>query len=308
MGAALGTIFFFAILQLVTVFIIFRRKNSAMQNVAIALTSPNPKGLIVFSFSEIKSLTEDLKNQIGQNMFKGVLLNNHLVAVKDLDASIEERKFRSAVLKLGNIHHKNLMKLEGYCCEFSHRFLVYDYAKNGSLDNYMEDSTLCKRLTWRKRVEICSSVAKAICYLHTGCREFLSHGNIKCENVMFDENSVAKVSEYGFSIVDGKAAYCGFSAEKDVRDFGKLVLTLLLGCQNDEQLGEWAYTEWMEGRKTNLVDKRLDGVINSEELERLLRVSFWCLQMDERRRPSMEEVVRVLDGTLNVDPPPPPFV
>ncbi|KAG4396232.1 hypothetical protein GLYMA_19G141367v4 [Glycine max] len=210
-------------------------------------------------------------------------------------------------MKLGNIHHKNLVKLEGCCCEFNLRFLVYEYAKNGSLHKYIGDGTLCKRLTWRKRVEICSSVAKAICYMHTGCREFGSHGNLKCENVMLDENSVAKVCEYGFAIEDGEATYCGFSAEKDVGDFGKLVLTLLTGCQDHEQLCEWAYTEWMEGRAVNVVDKRIDGVVNAEELERALRISFWwCLQMDERRRPSMEEVVRVLDGTLNVDPPPQP--
>ncbi|KAG4393668.1 hypothetical protein GLYMA_03G138400v4 [Glycine max] len=308
MGAASGTFFIFAILQLGIIFIIFRRKNSTMRNVAIAFTSPNAKGLNVFSFSEIKSLTGDLKDQIGPNMFKGVLPNNHLIAVKDLNASIEERKFRSAVMKLGNIHHKNLVKLEGYCCEFNHRFLVYEYVKIGSLHKYINDCTLCKRLTWRKRIEICSSVAKAICYLHTGCREFVSHGNLKCENVMLDENSVAKVCEYGFAIADGEATYRGFSAEKDVGDFGKLALTLFTGCLVHEQLYEWAYTEWMEGRAVNVVDKRLDGVVNSEELERALRISFWCLQMDERRRPSMEEVVRVLDGTLNVDPPPPPFV
>lgn len=309
MGAASGTFFIFAILQLGIIFIIFRRKNSTMRNVALALTTPNPKGLMVFSFSEIKSLTGDLKDLIGPNMFKGMLLNNRLIVIKDLNASIEERKFRSAVLKLGNIHHKNLVKLEGYCCEFNHRFLVYEYTENGSLDKYMNNCTLCTRLTWRKRVEICSSVAKAICYLHTGCREFVSHGNLKCENVMLDENSVAKVCEYGFAIVDDEATYCGFSAEKDVRDFGKLVLTLLTGCQDHEQLCEWTYTEWMEGRAVNVVDKRIiDGVVNSEELERALRISFWCLQMDERRRPSMEEVVRVLDGTLNVDPPPPPLV
>ncbi|TKY62602.1 G-type lectin S-receptor serine/threonine-protein kinase SD3-1 [Spatholobus suberectus] len=307
-GAASGTFFIFAILQLGIVFIIFRRKTSTVRNVALAFTSPNPKGLVVFSFSEIKSLTGDLKDQIGPNMFKGVLPSNRLVVIKDLNASIEERKFRSAVLKLGNIHHKNLVKLEGYCCEFNHRFLVYEYANNSSLDKYKHDCTLCKRLTWRKRFEICSSVAKAICYLHTGCREFVSHGNLKCENVMLDENSVAKVCEYGFAIVDGEATYCGFSAEKDVGDFGKLVLTLLTGCEDNEQLCELAYTEWMEGSAVNVVDKRIDGVANSEELERALRISFWCLQMDERTRPSMEEVVRVLDGTLNVDPPPPPFV
>uniref|UniRef100_K7MYD3 Receptor-like serine/threonine-protein kinase n=1 Tax=Glycine max TaxID=3847 RepID=K7MYD3_SOYBN len=275
------------------IFIIFRRKNSTMQNVALAFTSPNPKGLNVFSFSEIKSLTRDLKDRIGPNMFKGKKGSSRL---------------RSAVMKLGNIHHKNLVKLEGCCCEFNLRFLVYEYAKNGSLHKYIGDGTLCKRLTWRKRVEICSSVAKAICYMHTGCREFGSHGNLKCENVMLDENSVAKVCEYGFAIEDGEATYCGFSAEKDVGDFGKLVLTLLTGCQDHEQLCEWAYTEWMEGRAVNVVDKRIDGVVNAEELERALRISFWwCLQMDERRRPSMEEVVRVLDGTLNVDPPPQPY-
>ncbi|KAK7396257.1 hypothetical protein VNO78_17133 [Psophocarpus tetragonolobus] len=306
MGAASGTFFIVAILQLGIVFIIFRRKNTTMRNVALAFASPNPNGLTVFSLSEIKSLTGDMRNQIGPNMFKGVLPNNQLVVVKDLNATIEERKFRSAVMKLGNIHHKNLVKLEGFCCEFDHRILVYEYGKNGSLDSYIDDSTRCKRLTWRKRVEICSSVAKAICYLHTGCREFVSHGNLKCGNVMLDENSVAKVCEYGFAVVEGEATY--ISAEKDAEDFGKLVLNLLTGCQDHKQLCEWAYTEWIEGRAVNVVDKRIDGFVNSEELERALRISFWCLQMDEHRRPSMEEIVRVLDGTLNVDPPPPPFV
>ncbi|KHN07385.1 G-type lectin S-receptor-like serine/threonine-protein kinase SD3-1 [Glycine soja] len=253
MGAASGTFFIFAILQLGIIFIIFRRKNSTMRNVAIAFTSPNAKGLNVFSFSEIKSLTGDLKDQIGPNMFKGVLPNNHLIAVKDLNASIEERKFQTPE-----------------CC--------YEVGQHPPQ-------------------EPCEAG-----------REFVSHGNLKCENVMLDENSVAKVCEYGFAIADGEATYRGFSAEKDVGDFGKLALTLFTGCLVHEQLYEWAYTEWMEGRAVNVVDKRLDGVVNSEELERALRISFWCLQMDERRRPSMEEVVRVLDGTLNVDPPPPPFV
>ncbi|XP_061373716.1 G-type lectin S-receptor-like serine/threonine-protein kinase SD3-1 [Gastrolobium bilobum] len=307
MGAASGTFFILAIFQLGIVFCICRRKNSTMRQVTLAFTCPNSKGILVLSFSEIKSLTGDLKDPIGPNMFKGVLPNDRSIAVKDLKASIEERKFRSAVLKIGSIHHKNLVKLEGYCCEFNHRFLVYEYAKNGSLDKYIDDCTLCKRLTWRKRVEICSSVAKAICYLHSGCREFVSHGNLKCENVMLDENLVAKVSEYGFAIVNGEATYCGFSAEKDVGDFGKLVLTLLSGCRDQEQLCEWAYKERMEGSAANVVDKRIDGGVDSEELECALRIAFWCLQMDERRRPSMEEVVRVLDGTLNVDPPPPPF-
>ncbi|XP_014510902.1 G-type lectin S-receptor-like serine/threonine-protein kinase SD3-1 [Vigna radiata var. radiata] len=309
MGAATGTFFIIVILQLGIVFI-FKRKNSTRQKATSGFTGTNSKGLIVLSFSEIKTLTGDFKNQIGPKVFKGLLPNNLPIALKDLNATLEERKFRSAVMKMGCIHHKNLVKLEGYCCEFDHRFLVYEYCKKGSLDKYIDDPALCKMLTWRKRVEICSNVAKAICYLHSGCREFISHGNLKCENVMLDENLVAKVSEFGFAIADGKATYCGFSAEKDIEDFGKVVLALLTGCRDHEhvELCGWAYKEWMEERVVNVIDRRMEGGYNSEELERVLRIAFWCLQMDERRRPSMGEVVRVIDGTLSVDPPPPPFV
>ena len=87
----------------------------------------------------------------------------------------------------------------------------------------------------------------------------------------------------------------------------KLVLALLTGCRDHEDLCEWVYREWKEGRADNAVDKRINGEVNSEELERALRIAFWCLQRDVRRRPSMGEVVKVLDGILNVDPPPPPF-
>ncbi|KAK4281867.1 hypothetical protein QN277_013313 [Acacia crassicarpa] len=307
-GAASATFFFFAIIQLGVGFWICRRRNITRKEATLALTCPNSKGLLLLSFSEIKSLTGDFKNQIGPNMFRGAIQNNHLVAVKNLNTSIEERRFRSAVTKIGSIHHKNLVKLEGYCCEFNHRFLVYEYVKNGSLDKFLSNSSLCRRLTWKKRLEICSGVAKSICYLHTECREFLSHGNLKCANVLLDENLEAKVTEYGFARVDGEASFCGSSAEKDVEDFGKLALTLLSGQQDTEDLCQWAYEQWIEGRSNDVVDKRVDGGIDSEELERALRIIFWCLQMDERRRPSMGEVARVLDGgILNVDLPPSPL-
>ncbi|XP_028761530.1 G-type lectin S-receptor-like serine/threonine-protein kinase SD3-1 isoform X2 [Neltuma alba] len=307
-GAASGTFFIFAMVQLGIGFCIYKRKGfTGRKTATLGLASPHLKGLAVLSFSEIKSLTGDFRNQIGPTMFKGLMPNNHLVTIINLNAFIEERKFRGAVMKMGSIQHKDLAKLEGYCCEFNHRFMVYEYAKNGSLGKYIDDSTLCKKLTWRKRLDICSTVAKAIYYLHTGCREFVSHGNLECENVMLDENLTAKVTDFGFARIDGQASYCGFSAEKDVEDFGKLVLTLLSGSRNHEEIRDWAYREWKEGRVENVFDRRIEGGMEVEELERALRIAFWCIQMDDRMRPSMGEVVRVLDGNSSVDAPPHPF-
>lgn len=309
-GAASGTMFIFVMIQVGLSFYLCKRRNSYRRLASLAYSKfdPGSKCLIMLSFNEIKDLTGNFSNQIGPKMFKGTLPNNLPVAVKKLEATIEARKFRAAVSKVGCIYHKGLVKLEGYCCELDHRYLVYEYAKNGSVEKYVEDSTLAERLTWRKRIEICLSVGRAISYLHTECREFLCHGNLKCENVVLDENSEAKVNEFGFGMLYGEASSHRASAQKDVEDFGKMVLTLITGFKevNDDVL-EWAYKEWMDDRPENVVDKRLDDEVDGEELERALRIAFWCLQRDERVKPSMGEVVKVLEGTLPVDTPPPPF-
>jgi serine/threonine protein kinase len=255
-------------------------------------------------FTEIKDITGNFKHQIGPGMYRGALSNQQPVAVKDLDETIEERKFRAAVSKIGSIHHKNLVKLNGYCCELGHRYLVYEYVKNGSLDKCIEDDELNQRLTWRRRVDICLTVAKAICYLHAGCREFISHGNLKCSNVVLDKNYEAKVSEYGLEMVRPEESYGG---EKDVADFGKMVLILITGRPEVKDLWEWTYEEWIQGHPERVIDKRLDDGVDLKELERVLRIAFWCLQSDEQMRPSMSEVVKVLEGSLTVDPPRPPF-
>ncbi|KAG2309466.1 hypothetical protein Bca4012_081518 [Brassica carinata] len=294
-GATSTTFVLFLALQVaVLVYIYRRKKKEAVKRAERFSKGTNPKGVIVFSVDEIKEMTNDFEDNIGPQMFKGVMSENELVAVKEMEArSTEERKFRSSAAKIGTMHHKNLAKLEGYCCERGRRFLVYEYAKNGSLLDHAE------KLTWRKRADTCLSVAKALFYLHSECREFVSHGSLNCGNILLGEDLEAKLTEYGF----GSCA-----ADKDVEDFGKMVLTLVTGRYEEEVVSEWVYREWTEGRGENVVDTKLEGGFDVEELERVLRISFWCVQVDERLRPSMGEVVKVLEGTLSVDPPPPPCV
>ncbi|TYJ46407.1 hypothetical protein E1A91_A02G118900v1 [Gossypium mustelinum] len=306
-GAASGTIFVFIVIQLGMGFYLYKRKNIYRRLASLAHSRPGSKCLIILSFTEIKELTGNFSDQIGPKMFKGALPDKQPVAVKELEGTIEARKFRAAVSKVGSIYHKGLAKLEGYCCEFDHRYLVYEYAENGSLDKYIENPTLAERLTWRKRMDISLSVGRAIFYLHTECREFLCHGNLKCENVVLDENFEAKVKEFGLGMLYGEASSRRASAQKDVEDFGKMVLTLVSGFKEVKDVLDWAYKEWMEGNPENVVDKRLKNEVDAEELECALRIAFWCLQADERVKPSMGEVVKVLEGTLPADPPPPPF-
>ncbi|KAJ6316671.1 hypothetical protein OIU78_019870 [Salix suchowensis] len=303
-GATSGTLLLFAVVQIGIGCFIYRRRKWILRRAALAYTGRNSKGVMMLPFTEIKDITGNFKHQIGPGMYRGVLSNQQPVAVKDLEETIEERKFRAAVSRIGSIHHRNLVKLDGYCCESGQRYLVYEYVKNGSLDKCIEDDELNQRLTWRRRVGICLNVARALCYLHAGCREFISHGNLKCSNVVLDKNYEAKVSEYGLEMVRPEESYGG---EKDVADFGKMVLILITGRPAAKDIWAWTYEEWIQGHPERVVDKRLDGGVDLKELERVLRIAFWCLQSEEHMRPSMSEVVKVLEGSLTVDPPRTPF-
>ncbi|KAJ4971461.1 hypothetical protein NE237_004560 [Protea cynaroides] len=306
-GAALGTFGAFVVVQIGIGLCIFRRIRAIKKASDLAYRSPHSRGLIIFSYTEIKDLTGNFKNRLGSKTFKGMLPDSKPVVIKDLRATITEKQFRGVVSVVGSIQHKNLVKLEGYCCESGHKYLVYEFAKNGSVDKWMEEANPSKRLTWSNRMEICQGVARAMAYLHTGCRDFVNHGNLNWKNVILDEELVPKLTGFGLGkICGGTRASDG--AAGDIGSFGEMVLVMVSGRQGAEDVSEWAYKEWAEGRAERVVDGKIEDGLDRNELERALRIAFWCLQGDERLRPSTVEVVMVLEGTLSVDPPPPPFV
>ncbi|XP_077209800.1 curculin-like (mannose-binding) lectin family protein / PAN domain-containing protein isoform X2 [Tasmannia lanceolata] len=312
-GAATGTLIAFILIQIGIGLCLFKRRKAIPRRGSLAAMDPNSRDLIALSYSEIKDLTSNFKHQLGPKVFKGVLPNDRTVAIKDLKGierrvrTIEERQFRGKISVIGSIHHKNLLKLEGYCCESDHRFLVYEYAKNGSVDKWIEETKLSKRLTWRKRIELCLGVARAMAYLHMGCREFVSHGNLKWENVVLDEDLETKVTEFGLGRIGSGSLHNGGDAEEDVARFGEMIVLVVSGCQGGGDACRWAYEEWVVGQSERVLDVRIEGGVDPEELERMLRLAFWCVQVDEWLRPPMGEVVKVLEGTLPVDPPPFPF-
>ncbi|KAK4368500.1 hypothetical protein RND71_012292 [Anisodus tanguticus] len=55
-------------------------------------------------------------------------------------------------------------------------------------------------------------------------------------------------------------------------------------------------------RRRHLLDRAADA----EEVSRMCKVAFWCIQDDELQRPSMGQVVQILEGVLDVNLPPLP--
>lgn len=56
---------------------------------------------------------------------------------------------QAEVFFLGQLRHKNLVKLIGYCYEAEHRMLVYEFMSFGSLENHLFKSELFFRASGR---------------------------------------------------------------------------------------------------------------------------------------------------------------
>ncbi|KAJ8485264.1 hypothetical protein OPV22_017749 [Ensete ventricosum] len=293
-----------------------------------------------FSFHELQTATSNFSRLLGTggfgSVYKGVLRNGTMVAVKKLDKLLPhgEKEFITEVTTIGSMHHMNLVSLCGFCSEQSHRLLVYEYMSNGSLDKWIFPSAQDRLLDWRTRFDIAIAIAQGIAYFHEQCRNRIIHCDIKPENILLDENFCPKVSDFGLAklmsrqhshvvtTVRGTRGYLApewvsnrpITVKADAYSYGMLLLEIVGGRRNlDTSLDEkeffypgWAFKEMMNGTPANAADKRLKGNVEEEELLRALRVAFWCIQDEASVRPSMGEVVRMLEGAVAIVAPPMP--
>lgn len=61
-----------------------------------------------------------------------------------------------------------------------------------------------KVLKWSDRLRILIGVAKAVHFLHTGVIPGCFNNRLKTNNILLDEHQVAKLSDYGMSIISGE--------------------------------------------------------------------------------------------------------
>lgn len=319
---------------LLVAFIIIYVRRRAMQLEEEDEFDEIPGMLSRFSYEELKSATKNFEQMLGRGgfgtVFKGTLSNGTDIAVKRLDGVGQAKKqFLAEVATIGSIHHINLVSLVGFCVEKSHKLLVMDYMPNGSLDTWIFGKTKDTSLDWQTRCNIILDIAKGLSYLHEECRHRIAHLDIKPQNILLDEKFNAKVADFGLSkLIDrdqreimtrlrGTPGYLApewltsiITEKVDVYSFGIVVLEIICGRKNleptliedDVNLIGLVQEKLQNDMLVELFDNNsIDIHEHEEEALGMMRLAVWCLQSDCNRRPSMSMVVKVLEGSANVD-------
>ncbi|XXG48481.1 hypothetical protein AAC387_Pa02g2917 [Persea americana] len=162
--------------------------------------------------------------------------------------------------------------------------------------------------SWQKRLDIAIGVARAVAYLHLECQQCIAHGNLKLENILLDEQLVAKVTDFGLLGLMEKedASSSETLPERDVHKFGEMLLQIVMAKRDvlRSDVFSLAYEMCRDQKLGEVSDIELEDRIEWAGVERVVRIAFWCMQDQPFLRPSIGEVVKVLEGSLHVDTPP----
>uniref|UniRef100_A0A0E0BW51 Protein kinase domain-containing protein n=1 Tax=Oryza meridionalis TaxID=40149 RepID=A0A0E0BW51_9ORYZ len=294
-----------------------------------------------FAYTDIIAITAHFRDKLGQggygSVYKGVLLPGNVhIAVKMLtgSSSCNGDEFISEVSTIGRIHHVNVVRLVGFCSEEMRRALVYEYMPRGSLDKYIFSSE--KSFSWDKLNEIALGIARGINYLHQGCEMQILHFDIKPHNILLDDNFAPKVADFGLaklyprdksfvpvSAARGTVGYIApemisrsfgvISSKSDVYSFGMLLLEMAGGRRNADPNAANSSQAYYPSRVYRELTRRetseISDIDDMHELEKkLCIVGLWCIQMRSCDRPTMSEVIEMLEGgTDELQVPPRPF-
>lgn len=267
-------------------------------------------------------------------VFRGrVGLLRTAVAIKRLDKEDKEssKAFCRELMIASSLHNPYIVPLVGFCIDPEKGlFLVYKYVSGGSLERYLHEKKRGVKggpaLPWSARYRVAVGIAEAISYLHNGTERCIVHRDIKPSNILLTSRKIPKLCDFGLATwtpapsvpflcktVKGTFGYLApeyfqhgkVSDKTDVYAFGVVLLELVTGRKpieakrgpGEENLVLWAKPLIQQGPLEKLLDPRLKFTHkHSNHISQMVQAASACVNSEESRRPSIDEIVAILRG------------
>ncbi|KAL2588156.1 hypothetical protein GLYMA_13G184200v4 [Glycine max] len=288
----------------------------------------------VYTVASLQQYTNSFsqENYIGEGMlgpvYRAELPDGKLLAVRKMNTTASmgqnHEQFLQLVFSISKIQHANIVKLMGYCAEYSQRLLVHEYCNNGTLHEALHtDDKLQIKLSWDDRIQVSLGAARALEYLHEHCQPPIVHRNFRSANILLNDKLEVLVSDCGLGslLSSGSASqllgrhltangysapefeYGSYTLQSDVFSFGVVMLELLTGRKSfdssrprvEQFLMRWAIPQLHDiDALSKMVDPSLNGEYPKKSLSRFADIISSCIQNEPEFRPAMSEIVQDL--------------
>ncbi|KAG6508249.1 probable receptor-like serine/threonine-protein kinase At5g57670 [Zingiber officinale] len=283
-----------------------------------------------FCYKEIHKATDGFHkdNLVGvgghAEVYRGVMVDGQVIAVKRLmRASSDEQREKDFLTELGtvgHVRHPNVSALLG-CCIDRDLHLIFEFSSRGSVSSNLHDEN-SPPMAWKLRHDIALGTARGLHYLHKQCQRRIIHRDIKTSNILLTANFEAQISDFGlakwlpsqwiyravgpiegtFGCLAPEYFMHGIVDEKtDVFSFGVFLLEIISGRKpvdgSHKSLLSWARPLLNDDSAIQmLVDPRLGSDYDMGQLKRLTFSACLCIRATAALRPSMTEVMEILEG------------
>ncbi|KAL4312386.1 hypothetical protein GQ457_01G007840 [Hibiscus cannabinus] len=188
---------------------------------------------------------------------------------------------------IGRTYHRNLVRLYGFCFEAETKALVYEYMENGSLDKLLFDKK--HEIGWDKLHEIAVGAARGLEFRTRKVVEPRHHKNHHVE-----------------SWRDPRLCCPGDLDACDVYSFG-IMLFEVVGRRREDWFPKQVWESFEKGKLEELWDSCEIEEKYRGKAKTMVTVALWCVQYLPEARPSIRNVVKILEGGAEADTPPNPF-
>ncbi|KAI3684468.1 hypothetical protein L6452_33692 [Arctium lappa] len=236
------------------------------------------------------------------------------------------RQIRSEIQTVGQIRHRNLLPLLAHVSRPTCHYLVYEFMRNGSLQDILEEvNNGTRELDWLARHKIAVGVASGLEYLHINHAPRIVHRDLKPANVLLDDDLEARIADFGLaksipeadthmtsSNIAGTLGYIApeyhqtmkFTDKCDIYSFGVLLGVLVMGkLPSDEffqRTSEMSLVKWMKKVMTSddprqAIDPKLLENGYEKQMLLVLKIACFCTLDDPKERPNSKECRTMLD-------------
>ncbi|XP_059292711.1 probable inactive receptor kinase At5g58300 [Lycium ferocissimum] len=248
-----------------------------------------------------------------------------MVVVKRLrEVRVVKKEFEQHMDIVGMVRrHPNIVPLLACYYSKDEKILVYEYKPAGNLSAALHGTYRGigrTSLDWDTRLKISLGAAKGIAHMHSEGGLKFTHGNIKSSNILLTQDLDGCISDFGLSPLMNytsiKYKGAGYRApevietrkgtqKSDVYSFGVLLLELITGKSplplpgRDDivDLPRWVRAVVKEEWTAEVFDAELIKYHNIEEdMVHMLQVALSCVTKVPDMRPSMDEVIRMIEG------------
>ncbi|KAI3799058.1 hypothetical protein L1987_34347 [Smallanthus sonchifolius] len=277
-----------------------------------AIEKPGDEKLNVDEDSEFMESLSNIAQSLKGSVYQGTI-NGDLVAIKKMHGDVSNE-----IRLLNTIHHHNLIRLLGVCFDDGHWYLVYEFAVNGPLSDWIHYNALSsdKLLNWMQRIQIVLDVANGLDYLHSYTTPPYIYKNLESSNIFLDSEFRAKITKFDlarsaegqegpFALtrhIVGTRGYMApeylekglISTKLDVYGFGILLLEIVMGKH---------VSDLYEKMNKNLSEV-LDEVLEEENIDKNEKLTKFIDQLIKGNYPPQlaMSVVKLIDGCLDKDP------